>query len=263
MYEGGVLCTAASRWRVSAGAVVRLLALAAVVLPVSTAHAGPLPAPGGDGWTALKLPRIQRQTRYESIALDGAPALRATADCSASAMYLALSGVDLDATPILSWRWRVERAIDNPEERTRGADDFAARVYVTFRFDPALASFTERMKHRIARAVFGDWVWGRALVYVWSSTAPAGTSWSNPRGDGSQIVSLGPAPAGEWRAAQVDVAADFARFFGTRRPALQAVAVMADTDQTCSRATAAFADFRFEPYPAAPTPAPSQVTKRP
>jgi hypothetical protein len=235
----------------------------AMALAVSTAHAGPLPAPGSDGWTALRLPRIERQTRYEPITLDAGAGLRATADCSASAMYLALSGVDLDATPILGWRWRVDQALDNPEERTRAADDFAARVYVTFRFDPALASFTERMKHRIARAVFGDWVWGRALVYVWSSSAPAGTSWRNPRGDGSQIVSLGPAPAGEWRVAQVDVAADFARFFGPRRPALQAVAVMADTDQTCSQATAAFADFRFEAHPVAPTLPPSQVTKRP
>jgi len=261
VYDRRVICTAAPRpasTRASLASMVALLALTA------TAHAGALPPPGGDGWTALKLPRIDRQTRYEPVALEGAPALRAVADCSASAMYRPLDGVDLDATPLLGWRWRVDEAIDNPDERTRAADDFAARVYVTFRFDPALASFTERMKHRIARTMFGDWVWGRALVYVWASSAPAGTSWANPRGDGSRIVSLGPAPVGEWRTAQVDVAADFARFFGTKRPALQALAVMSDTDQTCSRATAAFAAFRFDaPAPAPAEPPPSQVSERP
>jgi hypothetical protein len=236
-------------------------AAAIVVLGlVAAVHAGVLPPPGTDGWTALKLPRIERQTRYEPVSLDGTAALRATADCSASAMYLALPDVDLDATPILAWRWRVDHPIDNAAERTRAADDFAARVYVTFRFDPTMASFTERMKHRMARAMFGDWVWGRALVYVWSSTAPAGTSWPNPRGDGSRIVSLGPARVGAWRAAEVDVAADFTRFFGAKRPALQAVAVMSDTDQTCSQASATFADFRFEARAARP---PSQVTESP
>jgi len=235
--------------------------LVALLAPWSTAHAGSLPAPGREGWTPLKLPRIEKQTRYEPIE---PTALRATADCSASAMYLPLEDVDLDATPILVWRWRVDETIDNPAERTRAADDFAARVYVTFRFDPTLASFTERMKHRMARSMFGDWVWGRALVYVWTSSEAAGTSWANPRAGGSQVVSLGPGPAGAWREARVDVAADFAEHFTGSRPALQALAIMTDTDQTCGRATAAFADFRFEARAVAPEPAPrSEIPERP
>lgn len=222
-----------------------------LVALASSSHAGPLPAPGRDGWTPLKLPRIERQTRYEPVE---ANALRATADCSASAMYLPLDDVDLDATPILAWRWRVDETIDNPAERTRAADDFAARVYVTFRFDPKLASFTERMRHGVARKMFGDWVWGRALVYVWSSNEAAGASWKNPRAGGSHVISLGPAAAGTWREARVDVAADFARLFEGGRPALQALAIMSDTDQTCAHATAEFADFRFEPRRLAPAP---------
>jgi len=234
------------------------LLAAALLVAWSTSYAGSLPAPGRDGWRALKLPRIEKQTRYEPI--DGS-ALRATADCSASVMYLPLDGVDLDATPILVWRWRVDETIDNPAERTREADDFAARVYVTFRFDPKLASFTERMKHRVARSMFGDWVWGRALVYVWASSEASGASWENPRAGGSYVVSLGPAAAGTWREARVDVAGDFAEHWSGTRPALQALAVMTDTDQTCSRATAAFADFRFEARATGPAPSPTEAAE--
>jgi hypothetical protein len=221
-------------------AVVTLLGL-----PCFAAVETPLPAPGRAGWLSFQPPRANAPTMYVPIEAEGSPAVRATSVCAASALYTRPTGVDLERTPRLAWRWRIEDGIDNAAEQTRAKDDFAARVYVTFRFVPERATLRERLKHRLARALVGDFAWGRALVYVWASAAPAGSSWENPRAAGSRIVSLGNGPLPDWRREEVDVRADFRRFFGDELLPLEGVAIMVDTDQTCDRAVAAFADFRF------------------
>ena len=65
---------------------------------------------------------------YERLA-DGL-ALRADSQRTASGLVVELPE-ELDPTAI-SWRWRLERCLDNAEESERAGDDFAARVFVLF-----------------------------------------------------------------------------------------------------------------------------------
>ena len=189
--------------------------------------------------------RKPRHTVYAPLEEDGVVGVRATSECAASAIYLPVAGVDLTRTPRLAWRWRIERGLEVADERTRRGDDFAARVYVTFRFDPERAPFAERLRYRLARALYGERVWGRALVYAWTSHELAGARWDSPVAAGAKMISLGCGPLPAWATAEVDVAADFAAAFADAPPPLQAVALMTDSDDTCSGATADFADLRF------------------
>lgn len=212
--------------------------------------AAPLPPPGTPAWKPLTFRSIERHTRWQPIPGD-VPGVRATADCAASALVLSVDDVDLAVTPRLAWRWRVVRALDVADERTKAGDDFAARVYVGFAWDPATASLGERLRHALGVRLYGPELWGAALVYVWTSHVAPGTSWPNPSTARARMIAVARGPADGWRDAVVDVRADHARWFPRARPDVTAVGVMTDADDTCGTAVADYGPLRWT-GPAAP-----------
>jgi hypothetical protein len=217
------------------------------IVALAPAHATEvrLAKPGADVWRALEFPKIPRHTAYAVVDIDGSAAWRAFADCSASAMYLPATQIDLRRTPRLQWRWRVDTPLQERDPRAKSGDDFAARVYVMFRFDRDHASLWERAQHALGAAIYGDIVPGNAINYVWSRREAAGTTWENPFAGASKMESLGASALRQWSTETVDVAADYQRFFGHAPPALLAVAVMTDGDNSCQQAVAYYTGFRF------------------
>jgi len=208
-----------------------------------------LPPPGSEDWRPVEFPRIERATRYEAVREGGRRALRAESRCAASALALPLDGVDLRETPRLAWSWRVERGLDVADERTRAGDDFAARVYVTFPFQPERRALWERMRRRIAQRLVPAPIPGRALRYVWASRAEPGSEWRSPLGPDVCLLvrrsGKAEASPGAWHREIANVRADFRRVFGEEPPPPQSVAVMSDSDDTCGHAVSLFADLRF------------------
>jgi hypothetical protein len=225
--------------------VSRALLLALLAASLGTAADVRLPAPGTGDWRPLSLPKVDRETIYAAVRIDDVDAVRAESDCSASALLLPTRDLDLARTPRLAWQWRVEQTPDVADARVKAGDDFAARVYVMFELDRERASFFERARHRLGRAIYGDEVPGSALNYVWSRGEPRGAAWDNPFAATSKMVSLGAAPLGEWRSESVNVADDYARLFGFDAPPPLGLALMSDSDNSCQQAVALFADFRF------------------
>jgi hypothetical protein len=221
-------------------------ALLSVALGAATASASEvvLPAPGGPAWQPLEFSKIPRHTRYKVV--DEGRALRADSRCAASGLLLPLDGVDLRATPRLRWRWKVETPIDaSADERSKQGDDFAARVYVAFAFEPERASLWERARRRLGTALHGEDLPGSALNYVWTRAEPAGATWPNPFVASSAMLSRGSGAPEAWRVEEVDLLADYARLFGVEAPAPLFLALMTDTDSTCREARASYADFRL------------------
>jgi hypothetical protein len=178
-----------------------------------------------DGWTARS---FVGATQYQSVLLDGVHAVRAQAEASASGLYRE-GRVSLDEWPSLRWRWRVQASLPIVDERSREGEDFAARVYV-ITSHPLLFWKT------------------RAICYVWAAGLQAGQDWPNPYTDSVHMVALNGVgdASGGWIEHERDVAADFKRYFGETLAHIDAVAVMTDTDQGGGRATAWYADLRFE-----------------
>ncbi len=204
-----------------------------------------LPPPGGEGWRPLAFPRVEKQTVYERLEFESRPVLRAQARCSASALVHAAPGLDLARTPWLHWRWRVDRDLAARDARAKSGDDYAARLYVAFRFAPERASGFERLKRGALRLIYGGELPGSALNYVWSAGEPEGSTWPSPYAAQSRMISLGAAPAGTWREARVDLRADYRRTFDAEPPPVEFVAVMSDADDGCGETLAWFADLRF------------------
>ncbi len=210
-----------------------------------TAQTYVLPPPGGEGWQPLSFPRVERKTRYDPAEFEGHPVLRAEAHCSASALLHAAPGLDLARTPWLSWRWRVDRDLAERDSREKSGDDFAARVYVAFHFDPERATRWERLKRGAAGLIYGGELPGSALNYVWTGTESPGRTWPSPYAPSSRMISLGAKSTGEWHGARVDVRHDYRRVFGAEPPPVEFVAVMSDADDTCGEAVAWFAELSF------------------
>jgi hypothetical protein len=201
-----------------------------------------LPAPGSDGWEHVRFPSVERATEYRVEPEQGA--LRAVSRCGASALVLPLDGLDLERTPLLRWRWRIVRLPSVGDERERSGDDFAARVYVMFPFDPEGASALTRLRRLVAERVFGRRLPGSALNYVWSVHEPVSSRWDNPYAAESKMISVGRGEPGGWTAVEVDLRRDRQAAWGDG-PGPAAIAIMTDADDSCSEAEAWFADLHF------------------
>jgi len=225
----------------------------ASALPWPSAASGPaeirLPAPGTSGWKELPLPGGKKMTRYRAVRDGVATVLRAEANCSASAIYYPFDSSRWARMPRLSWRWRIAAALPPHSEREKSGDDFAARVYVMFAFDPKRASWWERLRHQAGKALAGGMLPGSAINYVWTTGEGRGQVWKNPYAAESRMVSLGKGPLGGWRREEVDVLADYRRLFGHNPTRLLGVAVMTDADDTCGHALAYYADVVFRARP--------------
>jgi len=231
--------------------IVCALAIAAMALaaPLSRQTAGaaeiPLATPGSGDWQPLVFRGIATQTRYTLESFEGAEVARAESNCGASGLVLRLDAIHIDQTPLLSWRWRVDRGLDLLEEQTKAEDDFAARVYIMFELDKERASTFQRLRHRLAKLIYGETIPGSALNFVWTSRLPAGTVWDNPFVESAKMIALAQGTNTGWRTETVDVAARYRELFDAPIPPLLGLAIMSDSDNSCQRTEARFADFKF------------------
>jgi hypothetical protein len=146
---------------------------------------------------------------------------------SASGLLKEIS-VDIGETPFLNWVWRVEKLPGVEDEKSKGGDDYAARVYVIFKT--------------------GSWFWNtKALNYVWNSNYPVGETWPNAFTANAQVMALRSkdSPLGEWVAEKRNIQKDIVECFGIEVENIEALAIMTDTDNSGSRAVAYYGDIFF------------------
>ena len=208
----------------------------------AAADAAAIPAP----WAVQQFDKSVAPTKYRLQHWDGVNAVEATAEHSMAVLVRPVE-IDLAATPVLCWRWRVDATIAKADIRTRAGDDYAARIYLMFRVDPKHLGFGVPTQLALARAVRGPLVPDAAINYVWDHASPVGTIVPNAYTDRAMmwVLKTGDAEAGRWAGERRDVLADFRQAFGHPPARLFALALATDTDQTGGSARAGFADLRF------------------
>ena len=148
-----------------------------------------------DGWQPLIFKNIPRYTRYTAIPEDDGYVMKAEADRSASGLIRRVT-VAPAQYPILRWRWKVENVLRNGDLTRKKGDDYPARIYVTFAYDPQRAGFWQRIEYESTRLLFGEYPPHAGLNYIWESRAPVGTGSAPPgRGSGSLRPSRAGSPA--------------------------------------------------------------------
>ena len=203
--------------------------------------------PGGavNGWETMSLGDARPST-YRLVRDGGTTVVRAEANRSASGLVRRIR-VDPNRFPVMTWRWKADNVVEGGNIRSKGGDDYPARIYVTFDYDPADLSFGDRLKYRALRALGYDDIPVRALSYVWANRTSESEVVPNAYTDWVQMVPVesGPANVGTWQTERRDLVRDYRAAFGEDPPAISGVAIMTDTDNTGGTASASFGDIRL------------------
>lgn len=203
---------------------------------------GTLPLP----WKMEQFDSSVAATKYRTRVWDGVSGVEAEARNSMSVLVRPVT-VNLESTPFLCWRWRVESSIATANIHLKAGDDYAARIYLMYRVADDHLGFATRTKLALFKAVRGNQVPDAAINYVWDNRSPVGTMVPNAYTDRAMmwVLRSGDAEAKRWVSERRDVRQDFKRAFGYLPAALYAIGLATDTDNTGSSATAGFAELRF------------------
>ena len=126
------------------------LALAEVVGRFSVSTMGAvLP----EGWKPLTFKKIPTQTKYEVITESGVTVVKALSEASASGLTKAVR-IDLKEFPIVRWRWKVENLLQKSDATRKDGEDYPARLYITFEYDPDKVRFGKTLKYKAGQALF-------------------------------------------------------------------------------------------------------------
>lgn len=208
------------------------------------------------GWQALKPAPKAPDTLYTLVRDGDITVLKAEARHSMSGLIHPVK-VDLASTPRLRWRWKVAAPVQGADLATKAGDDYAARLYVMFDYPVAKLSLATRAKLKLAESLYGQKIPTAALNYVWDNHHPIGTIAPNSYTDRARMIvtQTGAGKAGQWITETRDLAADFRAAFGEDAPAVVAVALATDTDNTGENATAWYGDIEFLPATGTTAPA--------
>jgi hypothetical protein len=172
---------------------------------------------------------FKNKTFYKVVKGDMGMVLKADSKDSASGLYREIK-IDLVKTPCLIWSWKVDNILESLDETSKTGDDYPARVYVVFSG--------------------GLLFWKtRALNYVWSNARPIGSAWPNAYTNRSVNIAVqsGPDKVGQWTQQSRNIRDDYKRFVGGDVKKADAIAIMTDTDNSGSAATAFYGEVRFSP----------------
>mgnify|MGYP001822356288 FL=1 len=206
--------------------------------------------PGMDpppGWEPLVFKKIDRHTRYELAMDDGVVVVKAVSTAAASGLIRKIQ-IDPMEYPLVEWRWKVSNTLQKGDVTQKKGDDYPARIYITFAYDPSRLSFGNRLKYKTAKLLYGEYPPTGAINYIWGNHAAIGTIVPNPYTDRAMMIAVesGDEKTNQWITQKRNLLEDYRNAFHTDPPMISGVAIMTDTDNTGEAATAFYGDIVFK-----------------
>lgn len=191
-----------------------------------------------NGWRLMTFPN-RTPARFTA---QGAGTVLVNADRAVAVLWRQTRAAER-AAATAQWRWRVDRSVGPTDLARKGGDDRALAIY--FVFSGAAGQSNPIDLSRIMRS-------GQAtvLMYVWGGDRPKGVVLPSPYlGENARSIVLKTAddPLGSWSSERVDLNADHRKAFGAAAPALVAVAISSDSDDTSGMNDAAVAELVINP----------------
>jgi hypothetical protein len=199
-----------------------------------------------DGWKPLTFPKVPKHTTYTLVRDGSAVVVKAVSNASASGLTKKVR-IDPREYPIVRWRWKVDNLLKAADVTTKAGDDYPARLYITFEYDPDKVGFGRKAKYKAGRLIFGD-IPIAAINYIWDAKAPQGIFFDNAYTDFARMVVLrsGLQGVGTWMEEERNIYEDYRKAFDGEPPMINGVAIMTDTDNTKESAVAYFGDIVFK-----------------
>jgi len=200
----------------------------------------PLPAK----WEPLHFKDINRHTDYRLVDEGGQVVVKAVADASASGLIRKIT-IDPREYPIVQWRWKIANILNKGNVYRKDGDDYPARLYILFEYDPDRLGFFEKLKYETAKLFYGAYPPLASINYIWASNAPEGLVVPNPYSDRSMmvVVESGEKNLNRWLTEERNIYEDYRKVFKDEPPMISGVAIMTDTDNTGESVTAYYGDI--------------------
>ena len=220
---------------------------APLVTPFSSLKAGAAPP---NPWEPVRIAAGKKPTLYLLVDDQGTVVLNAKAESAASGLGHDVK-FDLRAAPVIEWRWKVARLIDDADNSIAGKEDSPVRIVLQFDGDRSKLPLRDRAFFALGDKVAGREVPYATLMYIWSNKAPVGTVIPNPNTSRVRMIaaSSGSGGVGAWQDLRRNAFEDFRKAFGEDPGRLIAVGVLTDTDNTGASAESWYGDIRFLPAP--------------
>jgi len=199
-----------------------------------------------EGWKPLHFQNIERKTQYTLVKDGETVVVKAVSDASASGLIREIK-INPKDYPLIQWCWKVSNVLKKGNVKVKEGDDYPARIYITFDYDPQKLNFFEKTKYNTYRLIYGQYPPLGAINYIWESTAPQGTLVPNPFASRVKmiVVESGPEKVNQWVKEEQNILEDYRRAFGEDPPMIAGIAIMTDTDNTGESATAYYGDILF------------------
>jgi hypothetical protein len=209
----------------------------------SAESGGSLPAE----WKPLTFKNIEKHTVYSLVKDGETVVVKAESRASASGLIREIK-INPKEYPIVQWRWKVGNILKKGDVHRKEGDDYPARIYITFEYDPKKLSFVDRTKYGLVKAFYGQYPPLAALNYIWEGQAAKGTIAPNPFTDRAMmiVVESGEEKLNQWVNEERNVYEDYKKSFGEEPPMISGVAIMTDTDNTGESAVAFYGDIVFK-----------------
>lgn len=198
-------------------------------------------------WKPLTFKKIERHTIYKLVKENDVVVIKALAEASASGLTREIK-INSKEYPIVQWRWRVNNILKKGDVHKKEGDDYPARIYITFEYDPSKLGFFEKAKYEAVKLLYGQYPPQGAINYIWESKAPLGTIVPNPYTDRVKmiVVESGESKLHQWVIEERNIYEDYKKAFGEEPPMISGIAIMTDTDNTGEIATTYYGDILFK-----------------
>ncbi len=139
--------------------------------------------------------------------------------------------VDPNAAPILTFRFKVTKHPAKGDLRRKGTEDAALRVFILFDRGGGILSPPD------------------TLGYAFASSQPVGKTITSDRFDNVKYIPVATAKGydGGWVEVKRDVVADYKAAFGRTPPAIKAIGIKSDANNTDGRAAAQIDWIKLSP----------------
>ena len=203
-------------------------------------------------WAFQPVRNAPHPTKYALVRDDelGSTVLEGSANAAAGALIYRFDG-DARISSVLRFKWKPGSLITSSDPRTKGGDDYVARIYVTFAVDPERASVKEKAENAVAHVLYGETPPHAALSYVFTHKAALGAVITSPYTQRVKkiVVDADPASIGKWKSFSRDIYDDYKRAFGDEPTRISGIAIMVDTDNTGESTSARFGDITLSSRP--------------